>query len=1670
MELGNLWFDTHLKNTAVQDAENIKKELTRILDASLPINIKVQHSNIDGVRQQISAALLKNDFKIKVNVDTASLLNIQKLNGLTEAQAKLAEVLARVDLLEKQIAADRQYTMTITTRLSAAENELLHARNKLNNTLQSNTKNALQFQSSLSKGLSVTSRMGDAMVGLYSVYKAREFLQNVIEIGGQLEQQRISIGAILGDVARANTLFNQIKSLAVKSPFGVVELDQYTKQLSAYGFQANELFDMTKRLADISAGAGQDIGRLALALGHVRSATYLTGITLRQFSMNNIPMLRMLSEYYTELEGKIVSTAEVQKRISERKVSYEDVIEQIKRMTNEGGMFYNMQEKVSESLNAKFKNLADAFSIMYGEIAESSLGDALKEVAETITALVKEWRPMVAEMGFALTYFAGMRLAALAYAKGQQLAAASTTQATTAITVQASSLSYLKTAMVGATAAIKGLWAALKSNVYSLAIFAVFEIAINWLMKYSEESREAEERTRSLYNTAIEGYRNLKKATDSFSKDVAKSLTTDELKHGIDEMMQTIVDYAPNAADIIKEASGIENLSDKYDFLKKKLDETTEAYEHLKDIRDVFETANEGTDGGWLDKSFTQNAENWAKMTNEEEKALTKLGNYGMELEDVLAKARQSDKKFAAAMRNEDGSVKTIEEQIEAIHNFKDAYSLFFKEVSDYNKADIWGNGTYIKLNQAIEEYHKKSKAVRDIWKGDLTTDAQKLAQSLTTSLTSEWGEGWKQNASKLQAAAMMIRNSLNSLNGITPEQLEQLASLLGGYMGIPLSFKKGELPTNGNDNNNDNNKKDTELERAKTRLDEIKSFYSEYKKFRELYSKEEAINILEPLFPNMNVSGQDVVDNYMSVLDRVVSEIGGGLTTEARKKFDIEVRKLQSTVTFDNLKKDVDNKLKDLDNYLKSEGKKYDLFKSVLQSTGNKSIAAAMAFDGSMEFDNYAEMLRSELEAALKESNIDKTVAEVLSMSEDELDNLGIKGTTKKLVDSLRDETEDVRKEQIKLWQEAYKNAYEYDLELEKINSKYDQMREAAEAMRDNVGNEKTDQILVGIDKKQAKETSDLLWKQFKETEEWGRVFSDLDNMSSTTLNNMLNKLRDYAPTVEGSVESTKALYEAMQKISDLLQDRNPFASLVDSLRSASRLREEISKYQSFDPYHQITFSAAKAGQLGLTDGTKEWKGTLTELRDNLQNAENKFVKSISGIANKFKAVQDVLQPVIDLFEQLGNTTLSDLFKMGSNAIGSAASVASGIQSIQGLFNEDSPIYDAIGKAGPWGAAVGAGLSLISSISAMHDASLQKEIEASEARQKEMENLSKNLETVLDRAINGILGTKADGNTLSKLAYYAEKYAAANKANPKTSSQFMDKLNFSYISRETNNAVKQALQSKNYYDSVYASMLAQRDELAHQLELEKDKKKSDKSKIADFEQAMTEINDQIKYFATDMMKDLYEIDFKSWAQSLSEVLVDAWASGEDAAESYRDKVSEILRDLGVKMIAERFVADKLNPIMEQFIRQYEQDKGVLTTDGMAILGGMYDAAYELQEQTTNFLNGLNEVAMQHGEELKETNAASSGLSKSIEGVSENTADLLASYLNATRADVSLIAMNIPIQNGLAQSQVQHLESIARHTEAIERHTATMEVYLQNQDGIHRYVKGIADGTYKIRV
>lgn len=225
------------------------------------------------------------------------------------------------------------------------------------------------------------------------VYGAKQFADSVIQTGGDIVQQHIALRSILGDIAKADTLFSQTQELALQSPFKFQELNRDVKQLAAFGVETNKLYDTTKRLADIASGLGVSFERLGLAYGQVKSRSWLDGKELRQFAYAGLPMLQKIADLYNENKknGKSdYTTADVRKMISKREVSFDDVDSVIKKMTDKGGQFYNMQFVLSETLLGQWNKLIDAWEIILGKFAEGEgiIGGVFKTAIKGAVAFI----------------------------------------------------------------------------------------------------------------------------------------------------------------------------------------------------------------------------------------------------------------------------------------------------------------------------------------------------------------------------------------------------------------------------------------------------------------------------------------------------------------------------------------------------------------------------------------------------------------------------------------------------------------------------------------------------------------------------------------------------------------------------------------------------------------------------------------------------------------------------------------------------------------------------------------------------------------------------------------------------------------------------------------------------------------------------------------------------------------------------------------------------------------------------------------------------------------------------------------------------------------------------------------------------------------------------------
>lgn len=226
------------------------------------------------------------------------------------------------------------------------------------------------------------------------VYGAQQFANSIIQTGGEIAQQHIALRNIIGDARKADELFAQTQKLALESPFTFGDLNRDVKQLAAFGVEADSLYDTTKRLADVSSGLGVSFERLGLAYGQVKSRSWLDGKELRQFAYAGLPLLQKIADLYNETgkDGRNnYSTKDIRDMITKRQVSFEDVDSVIKKLTDEGGQFYNMQYVLSDTLLGRWNKLIDAWDIMLGKFADgkSAVGSFFMSAINGAVTLVQ---------------------------------------------------------------------------------------------------------------------------------------------------------------------------------------------------------------------------------------------------------------------------------------------------------------------------------------------------------------------------------------------------------------------------------------------------------------------------------------------------------------------------------------------------------------------------------------------------------------------------------------------------------------------------------------------------------------------------------------------------------------------------------------------------------------------------------------------------------------------------------------------------------------------------------------------------------------------------------------------------------------------------------------------------------------------------------------------------------------------------------------------------------------------------------------------------------------------------------------------------------------------------------------------------------------------------------
>lgn len=1663
------------------------------------------------------------------------------------------------------------------------------------------------------------------------VFGAQQFFNSIVQTGGEIVQQHVALRSILGDVQKADELFAQTQQLALQSPFKFGELNRDVKQLAAFGVEANDLYDTTKRLADIASGLGVDFGRLGLAFGQVKARSWLDGKELRQFAYAGLPLLQKITELYNS-EGKNgrknYTQADVKKMISGRQVSFEDVQKVLWKMTDEGGQFYNMQLVLSETLLGRWNKLIDAWDIMLGKFAEGKnvIGGTFSFIINRVTDLVLALDKLSPAMLSFGAIFAARKLGLMASSKlglgsinknytqqmnaqlrtyaieQQQLVTeGKITQQKALQNVQARAYLLSDTASRAnamSRLALEGKMSVLqmqkavkeglvtKELIRQLAVMGqitarqeqiilggtrfaavmnmgiskigggikslftmlggwwglAIGLAVQTFSSYSSDMDRISENAKGFRDSA---YNKKKNYEDELANEKpANSADLQQRVNSMKELLRNSGDYTQTIEDQITRAK---NLNEQYDILNKGIVAARDNSQQEANDSDVVAGAL-GASGGWgSGNPFADTMEDAVEDLNEavikyqtllsglDEDTKSRMDSVANQFLKPEERAMSLDEKIrilaergganwdSFVLKSSNGSndiansiykigirANKVSDQINDIAkknipriiNFlKKSFNLFgvdfskwcnrnssrfasmiermldackvnVPQIREYLKSIFYqeagakqpkkaGGGKVEKPKTPMQQRVRRNLSKTGKSKARVEAQATMLDSyldetsdyntdnNLQTELQNRYNEYKnRENKFKRGKISKALRDeaweSYNSLNQAAWEGL--------GYKFYPQDKKSNKVPKGRNGNSG--RKEDIELKRLQERLSSLKSARQMYQKYKSIMSDEEAKKKTYNLFPE--VTGLNL-DDYQKAVHSLLG--GFSINTTERKKFQTSIYREVAEWLFDEKdKKEYERKAADFNESMNKLSERWDLYKSLLEKTGSKFFAESAWIDA-FQMDDKTQSLMDEYYAHYHEIF---NLQDSLSMTDGEAKE---KLKLPNQYEEWKKITELLRGNYVKSLQDAadiIEKTEDYEDKILKIRERYNELisktndpgiKARYEIQRDKeIGQVKLDKfknssdylnfygaiVSLGMDKAQAigarirQNINEALQNGAIDAREYAKEIKQLDEQ--------LSKLTSPKKTfLNGGLKGM-----AEQKISDASEQMTIAASKIAEGKKVRELGLKMGD-ENFVKRGDSMIASGKAmmnaAEILFKDGTKA------------KESLDKFANVVSIIDQNVQGKSEAFNDIKETASLLGANTESDGWQDASAFFETFSGMSSSLSKV--VTSAES------GNVGGILAGVtGIFTSPIKAFAKAHDAKLDRQIKLAERQLNELKNLSSNISSVIEKTLGGIYSYNRSSDANKKLNDVKNDYKAWD-AFSKTDigKNFFGGHNFSHYSKETYDAVMKTETNPSAYADQLALLHAQEDELRKQRQAEEDKKKTDKDKIADYDQQIKEMQLQIKTFAQDFLKDVYSIDMKSWGNQLTDTVVSAWTKGEDAVEAYKNKVKEMVREVTKNIVSQKIMEKALEKPLE-WLTGILDEKGKLDETDM---DDFADKLYQVGENVVPQLTGIFDALKEKGLDLREN--GSSSLTNSIKGITEETGDLFASYLNAIRLDVSVIremqGKFLPEMSEISKSQLTQLNLIARNTlrnaDAAER---IEKIFIEYNDNFNRVING----------
>lgn len=1370
------------------------------------------------------------------------------------------------------------------------------------------------------------------------------FLKSLMDVRGQYELLERSIGAVLNDFEKGSQIFREQQTLALKSPFTVIDLASTTKMLAAYNFEAEELVDVSKRIADISAALGVPMERLTYNLGQIRAQTVLTARDARDFANAGLSITSELAKMYTEQEQRIVSVGDVMDRMSNKMVSFTDVMKVLNRYTDEGGMFYDFQAKQAETLAGKLSNLTDAYDFMLNEIGKEHQGILTGSIS-VVQKLFENWRAVSSALTVVIStigaYKAMQALANIETLNGTRLtikqtlaevARARATQGTAAATLAAARAQGVLNRALAFVAA--NPYAAVAAG--AVALLTTFAILLPKAKSVEEQIEGLDEASTHLKKS----FENLSNVEDLISQ-------YDNLQKTIRTTQETIDAYADSSEKSAKNNKDLEtavnsnkeahNQLDKV--MSKLVDATTPAIIskmneygkilgiNTKAAREFAEALSQSNIKGTeqqlseLEKRRDQLITDIAKQSQLYNKGLVEVVA-GMAGEIYTRPASEKEEK--AAFENLQKMQKELASINASIQKANDSLSGLKEPTDDETKA-------LSKWQAIVDDITSKNERIGNIFKFkedegifDYTDRLKKEYKELKKQedlineglLVDDESKEWTQQRIKMvREIANSLRINLTSqkdLNKSKKEEMDLLKQQIKLVDDIQKKFLQLVKDTGNITYATEKVKEayqdlfDNAFKGVSVDINDLITFDKGsapkfYNKIAETLKSPEAKQLVAGKKAQSEIEYSISINSAsVALAKRKIEGMFQGyeleLDIEGAGQFGSLFAGLfeYDPVSLEQLEADVNATLNSLrekvSSFQKEQQKLQDLINQNPNDTRVDSWKSSLntLVQNESDASKAIEDIQKRLSDTIKKAALDdfknfQSIADKYAEMEDKIAEVERKRLEDQASISNRvtEATSDLAKLELQLSvTESPDVRAEIESEIEEIQ---------------NFINEKAPKLSLAVDTGAEQEKTKIAFEEWKNTSNaWEKSFQDLNAISTVSLNNMIDEIERFAVANRANmpINEYKELMARIKALKTEVNSRNPFALLADQVKILKDNFEGLDgKFKSTVEY---------VGQLGL---------------------------SVSSIGN--------------IFEQMGfSEGVSDTISTIGEAIQGASQAAQGIAQIAG--------GDILGGTINTLGGIWQGVSAIFNAG---NKKITREVEKSERRVKQLENAYKNLERAVDKS-------------MGKAEIAAQKAAIANQK-------------------------------------------AQLAEVQRQLQLEKSRKKKnqDKDKIIDLEGQVIDLQNAIDDATTEIVNNLLGTDVKSAAESFADSWISAWKEGTDTMANLEESFDDMIQNMIVKSLASTIVGERLKSMFAMVKRFTEENSaggvGITTEEAKQIA----DLGKELIPLINEDLKNLmGQLGIEFGSGVKD--AALSSLQKGIQGITESQAESLEAYMNMVSQQV----------------------------------------------------------------